>query len=136
MKCIQLQWIGNIGQSFSYRGTSCCFLHDESFRKKNLWKRFRHEPFYNRYLWHYYNRTKQFWKTHLQIILRLLNFIFVFIEDIFTKIYRRSGIINSIENLKNYKYHETANYRTNHNRETIDFLEHINFHGLQDMFDK
>ena len=47
----------------------------------------------------------------------------------------RSGIINSIENLKNYKHHETANYKMNH-KETIDFLENINFHGLQDMFDK
>ena len=26
----------------------------------------------------------------------------------------RSGIINSIENLKNYKHHEAANYKTNH----------------------
>ena len=47
----------------------------------------------------------------------------------------RSGIINSIENLKNYKLHETANYKMNH-KETIYFLENINFHGLQDMFDK
>ena len=47
----------------------------------------------------------------------------------------RSGIIKSIENLKNYKHHETDNYKMNH-KETIDFLEIINFHGLQDMFDK
>ena len=37
--------------------------------------------------------------------------------------------------MKNYKHHETANYKMNH-KETIDFLENINFHGLQDMFDK
>ena len=47
----------------------------------------------------------------------------------------RPGIINSNENLKNYKHHETVNYKMNH-KETIDFLENINFHGLQDMFDK
>ena len=47
----------------------------------------------------------------------------------------RSGIINSTENLKNYKHHETANYEMNH-KEAIDFLENINFRGLQDMFDK
>ena len=47
----------------------------------------------------------------------------------------RSSIINSIENLKNYKHHETANYKMGH-KETIDFLENINFHGLQDMLDK
>ena len=29
--------------------------------------------------------------------------------DHFTN-YRRSGIVNSIENLKNYKHHEAANY--------------------------
>ena len=46
----------------------------------------------------------------------------------------RSGIINSTENLKNYKHHERANYKTNH--KAIDFLENINFNGLQDMFDK
>ena len=38
----------------------------------------------------------------------------------------RFGVINSIENLKNYKHHDTANYKMNH-KETIDFL---------DMFDK
>ena len=42
----------------------------------------------------------------------------------------RSGIINSIENLKNYKHYETANYKMNH-KETIDFLENINFHGCK-----
>ena len=47
----------------------------------------------------------------------------------------RSYIINSIENLNNYKHHETANYQMNH-KETNDFLENINFHGLQDIFDK
>ena len=34
----------------------------------------------------------------------------------------RFGVINSIENLKNYKHHDTANYKMNH-KETIDFLE-------------
>ena len=47
----------------------------------------------------------------------------------------RSYIINSIENLNNYKHHETANYKMNH-METNDLLENINFHGLQDIFDK
>ena len=47
----------------------------------------------------------------------------------------RSGIINSIENLKNYKHHKTANCKMNP-KETINFLENINFHGLQDKSDK
>ena len=47
----------------------------------------------------------------------------------------RCGIIKSIEKLKNYKHQEIANYKMNH-KETIDFLENINFHGLQDMFNK
>ena len=40
-----------------------------------------------------------------------------------------SGIINFIENLKNYKHHETTNYEMNH-QETIDFLVNMNFQGL------
>ena len=47
----------------------------------------------------------------------------------------RCGIIKSVEKLKNYKHQKIANYKMNH-KETIDFLENINFHGLQDMFDK
>ena len=47
----------------------------------------------------------------------------------------RPGIINSIENLKNYKHHKTANCKMNP-KETINFLENINFHGLQDKSDK
>ena len=117
---------------FSYGETSYCFLHDEIFKKNNPCKWFRYEPFCSRYLWHHHNRTNQFWKTRLQIIRRLLHLstqIRLFERAI------RSGVINSIENLKNYKHHEEANFEMKQ-KETIDFSENINFHGLQDMFGK
>ena len=48
---------------------------------------------------------------------------------------KRPGVIYSTEILKNYKHHETVNYKVNRHK-TIDFSENIKFQGLQDMFDK
>ena len=146
MKCIQLQSIGNINQNFIFRMgelyTVFCTMKvlgkiidasglDMSLSIADIYGTTTVEQVKSgidvyRSFEGYLTLYLSLYKIYLQKFIDTNPLIE---RDI------RSGIINSIENLKNYKHHETANYKMNH-KETIDFLENINFHGLQDMFDK
>ena len=147
MKCIQLQSIGNINPHFIFRmgelHTVFCTMNvlgkvidasglDMSLSIADIYGTTTVEQIKS--VKHVYRSFEGYFSLYLSLY-----------KIYFTKLYRhkstkreiciRSGIINSTENLKNYKHHETANYKMNH-KETIDFLENINFRGLQDMFDK
>ena len=146
MKCIQLQSIGNINQNFIFRmgelHTVFCTMKvlgkiidasglDMSLSIADIYgtttvEQVKPGKHFYRSFEGYLTLYLPLYKIYLQ---KFINTNPLIERDI------RSGIIKSMENLKNYKHHETANYQMNH-KETIDFLENIKFHGLQDMFDK
>ena len=146
MKCIQLQSIGNINQNFIFRMGE---LHTVFCTMKVLGKIIDASGLdMSLSIADIYGTTTveqvksgidvyRSFEGYLTLYLSLYKIYLQKFIDTNPLIERdiRSGIINSIENLKNYKHHETANYKMNY-KEAIDFLENINFHGLQDMFDK
>ena len=131
MKCIQLQSIGNINQNFIFHmgdhytafstmkvlgkiidangsDTSLCIADIYGTTTVKQIKSGKHVyRLFESYLTLYLS----LYKIYLQKFIDTNPLIG---EDIW------SGIINSIENLKTYKHHETANYKINL-KETIDF---------------